>query len=274
MSRYESMFDRLRERREGAFIPFVMLGDPSPDTSLEIMRSLVDAGADALELGIPFSDPIADGPTIQAAAQRALAAGVTPAGCFEILARFREADTQTPIGLLVYANLVYTRGLADFYGHAAASGVDSVLVADVPAREADAFADAAGAAGVDPVLIAAPNTPEATLSRIAKTSRGYTYVVTRAGVTGAGRSGREDRVNLLEQMRDLGAAPPVMGFGISTPEQVRRAIDAGAAGAISGSAVVDRLTAALDKGHDPGPAIAGFITEMKHATRTAQSDAG
>ncbi|MGM0555954.1 MAG: tryptophan synthase subunit alpha [Myxococcota bacterium] len=266
MSRYESMFARLRAADQGAFIPFVMLGDPTPDASLQIIRGLVDAGADALELGIPFSDPIADGATIQAAAQRALAGGVTPEACFEILREFRKTDATTPIGLLVYANLVYTRGLDAFYDRAASSGIDSVLVADVPARESAPFAEAAREAGVDPVLIAAPNTPDATLATIAEASRGYTYVVTRAGVTGAGRSGRENRRDLLGRLRELGAPPSVMGFGISRPEQVQSAIEAGAAGAISGSAVVDRLTESIEAGAlELGP-VKQFVAEMKAAT--------
>jgi tryptophan synthase alpha chain len=266
MNRYESMFDGLRRKKQGAFIPFVMLGDPTPDASLEIIEALVDAGADALELGIPFSDPIADGPTIQAAAQRALAAGVTPDNCFEILDRFRKTDETTPVGLLVYANLVYTRGIHNFYARAAASGVDSVLVADVPAREARPFADAADNTDVSPVLIAAPNTPDAALETVANTSSGYTYVVTRSGVTGAGEAGREDRRDLLAKLADLGAPPPVMGFGISRPEQVRLALESGAAGAISGSAIVDRLTANVG---DDGPsldAVTSFVADMKAAT--------
>jgi tryptophan synthase alpha chain len=268
MSRYHSMFSRLRDRDEGAFIPFVMLGDPTPEASLEVLHRLVDAGADALELGIPFSDPIADGATIQAAAQRALASGVTPQACFEVLREFREADDATPIGLLVYANLVYTRGLDAFYQRAGSSGVDSVLVADVPARESAPFAEAAAAEGVDPVLIAAPNTPDETLATIAATSRGYTYVVTRAGVTGANHSGREDQRDLLARLRALDAAPPVMGFGISRPEQVRNAISAGASGAISGSAVVDRLTAAMSNIEPDFADVETFVSAMKAATRS------
>lgn len=267
MNRYDTLFDRLEKHDEGAFIPFVMLGDPDPGASLELIHALVEAGADALELGIPFSDPIADGPTIQAAAQRALSAGVTPGSCFEILERFRESDRETPIGLLVYANLVYTRGLDSFYDRAEASGVDSVLVADVPARESEPFARAARSAGIAPVLIAAPNSPRSTLETVARTSEGYTYVVTRAGVTGAGRAGREDQDTLVDELNALGAPPAVMGFGISRPEQVRRALESGARGAISGSAVVDHLTAGLDSDSERFERVVDFVATMKAATR-------
>ncbi|MGZ8348009.1 MAG: tryptophan synthase subunit alpha, partial [Allosphingosinicella sp.] len=133
MKRYAQMFDRLRPRGEGAFGGFLMLGDPDPKTSLKLLDALVDGGADMIEVGIPFSDPIADGPVIQAAAVRALAAGVTPATCFTILSAFRARHPDIPVGVLTYANLVVARGRDAFYRRCAGAGVDSVLVADVPA---------------------------------------------------------------------------------------------------------------------------------------------
>ena len=157
MTRYTEMFEALKRNGEGAFVPFVVLGDPTPEASAEIIRALIAGGADALELGIPFSDPTADGPTIQAAGQRALAAGVTPADCWGMLTELREEAPHIPVGLLVYANLVVNRGMADFYSKAAGAGVDSVLVADVPSIEALPFAECASAHGVDPVLIAPQN---------------------------------------------------------------------------------------------------------------------
>ncbi|MDB5721813.1 MAG: trpA, partial [Alphaproteobacteria bacterium] len=134
--RYSAMFARLDERGEGAFGAFVMIGDPDLETSLLILDALAEAGADMVEVGIPFSDPVADGPTIQAAAERALAKGVTPADCFALLARFRARHPHIPVGILTYANIVIARGKAAFYRSAAEAGVDSVLVADVPAFEA------------------------------------------------------------------------------------------------------------------------------------------
>ena len=174
MSRYAAMFARLAEAREGAFGAFVMLGDPDLRASAAILDALVEAGADMLEVGIPFSDPIADGPVIQAAASRALAAGVRTADCFALLADFRARRPDVPVGILTYANLVVARGREDFYARAAAAGVDSVLVADVPLFEAAPFAASARAQGVDPVLIAAANTPPARLAEIAALGGGYT----------------------------------------------------------------------------------------------------
>lgn len=270
MSRYRSMFSRLGAAREGAFGAFVMLGDPGIEESAAILDSLVEGGADMLEVGIPFSDPIADGPVIQAAADRALAAGVTPADCFRLLSDFRTRHPDVPVGILTYANLVLARGRDSFYRAAAESGVDSVLVADVPVFEARPFVEAARANKVAPVLIAAQNTPDATLRRVAAVGEGYTYCVARAGVTGAGESVAFDHRDMLDTLAQNLAAPPVFGFGISKPEHVVAALDAGAAGVISGSAIV----ALAQAGHnDPASALRQFVCAMKAATLGAFSGA-
>ncbi|TMJ12082.1 MAG: tryptophan synthase subunit alpha [Alphaproteobacteria bacterium] len=259
MSRYGAMFQRLQGR--GAFGAFVMLGDPDPETSAGILDALVEGGADMLEVGIPFSDPIADGPTIQAASDRALAAGVRTADCFRLLAAFRARHPDVPVGVLTYANLVLARGREAFYGACREAGVDSVLVADVPAFEAEPFAAAARAEGVAPVMIAAAATPEATLARIARLGEGYTYCVARSGVTGAETEMRLDHGRLFETLKAHGAPPPVLGFGISKPEHVRQALDAGAAGVISGSAIVRLVEAG-----EPVEVIRDFVAGMKAAT--------
>lgn len=269
MTRYARMFERLQERREGAFVPFVVLGDPTPTISRRIIAKLIESGADCLELGIPFSDPIADGPTIQTATVRALEAGVTPEACWEILADVRASAPDLSIGLLVYANLVAHRDPARFYGRAARTGVDSVLVADVPTLEAAPFVDAALAAGVDPVLIAPPNADDARLQTIARFSRGYTYVVTRAGVTGADQAAGQGYRRLIDALRAHGSPPCMVGFGISEPSHVRTALDCGAAGAISGSAVVSRITANLGDEAAMLDSLGRFVRDMKAATRRA-----
>ncbi|NOT09635.1 MAG: tryptophan synthase subunit alpha [Gemmatimonadales bacterium] len=258
MSRYARLFERLAAKREAAFIPFVMVGDPDPAGSLAVIRTLALAGADALELGLPFSDPVADGPVIQAAATRALDAGVTRRQCWEIIAAVRAEFPDLPVGLLVYANLVCHREPAAFYADAARAGVDSVLVADLPVLEAGPVAAAARAHGVAPVFIAPPNADADRLRAIAEAGEGYTYVTSREGVTGADSMLRRDQSALIAQLVEFGAPPPVLGFGISTPDQVRAARAMGAAGVISGSAVV-RLAA-------EGGDLAGFVREMKEAT--------
>ena len=260
MTRYEAMFARLRARGEGAFGAFAMLGDPDLGTSAGILDALVEGGADMLEVGIPFSDPVADGPVIAAAATRALAAGVRTTDCFALLAAFRARNPAVPVGILIYANLVLARGLDAFYRSAAAAGVDSVLVADVPLFEAEPFAAAARSHGVAPVLIAAPNTPAERLKRIAELGGGYTYCVARAGVTGADPEVRLDHRSMLGALEAYGAPPPVLGFGISKPRHVEAALAAGAAGAICGSAIVGLIAEGRRS------ELAGFVAGMKSAT--------
>ena len=266
MDRYAAMFGRLAAAREGAFGAFVMLGDPDLETSAALLDSLVAGGADMVEVGIPFSDPVADGPVIQAAAARALAAGVRPADAFGLIRAFRARHPEVPVGILTYANLVVARGRDSFYRLAAEAGADSGLVADVPALEAQPFAAAAHAHGIAPVMIAAANTPAQRLAWIARLGGGYTYCVARPGVTGAEAEARFDHGEMLRALQAAGAPPPVFGFGISTPAQVAAALEAGAAGAISGSAIVARIAAGELDG------LAGFVAELKAATRRASGD--
>ncbi len=236
MSRYSAMFERLALAREGAFGAFLMLGDPDPKTSAALLDAVVEGGADMVEVGMPFSDPIADGPVIQAAAKRALDAGVRVADCFDLIDGFRARHPQVPLGILTYANLVVAR--AGFMCDAAQAGADSLLIADVPLLEAEPFVERMLQARLEPVLIAVANTPDATLARIARLSTAYTYCVSRAGITGTHAAGQFD-ASLVSRLRAEGAPPPVFGFGISGPEHVRSALGTGAAGVICGSAIVD-----------------------------------
>jgi len=260
MTRYAAMFDRCAAAEEGAFGAFLMLGDPDMETSATLLDALVEGGADMVELGIPFSDPVADGPVIQAAALRALGAGVRTQQCLELISAFHARQAGVPVGILTYANIVAARGIAAFCAELAAAGADSLLVADVPSIEAAPYADAARTAGIDLVMIAAPNTPRTTLAKIASLSSGYTYCVARAGVTGADAELSLDHRSLFASLAEVGAAPPVLGFGISSPDQVRKALASGAAGVISGSAIVARV--------EQGPAaVRDFVASMKAATR-------
>jgi len=264
---YETMFERLRSRGEGAFVPFVVLGDPNPATSLALIRTLVRSGADALELGLPFSDPVADGPVVQAASTRALGGGVRIADCWKIVRAVRTEFPATPMGMLVYSNLVLRHGAADFYRRASDAGADSVLVADAPILESAPLEEAAREARVAPVLIAPPNASDATLSAVASRSEGYVYVVTRPGVTGVDERLRDDSRRLIATLNELGAAPPMLGFGISKPTHVRAALDMGAAGAISGSAVVSHIPRMSGKLDQMLEAVGHFVREMKEASK-------
>jgi len=254
MSRYATMFERLNGH--GAFGAFLMLGDPDLETSARLLDELVEGGADMIEVGIPFSDPVADGPVIQAAASRALASGVGVSDCFELLAGFRGRHPTVPVGILTYANIVAAR--MGFMRDAAVAGADSLLIADVPALEAERFTREMEQAGIEPVLIAAANTPDATLKRIASLSKAYTYCVSRVGITGTHTGGEFDSA-LIERVKASGAPPPVFGFGISRPEHVRAALDSGARGVICGSAIVDLVSRRAD--------VASFVQSLKAVTR-------
>ena len=254
MSRYAAMFARLGN--EGAFGAFLMHGDPDLETSAALLDAVVKGGADMIEVGIPFSDPVADGPVIQAAGQRALSSGVRVGDCLELIASLRRRNSQVPIGILTYANIVRAR--TGFMRDAAEAGADSLLIADVPALEAEPFTREMEQAGLEPVLIAAPNTPDAVLKRIATLSKAYTYCVSRAGITGTHAGGQFDS-GMIERVKQAGAPPPVFGFGISKPEHVRTALEAGARGVICGSAIVDLVSRRED--------VASFVQSLKAVTR-------
>jgi tryptophan synthase alpha chain len=264
MSRYQAMFERCRAERRIAFGAFAMLGYPSRGATDALLDALVDGGADMIELGIPFSDPVADGPIIARASSLALEAGITPADCLAMIAAFRARHPDVPVGVLTYANIVVARGRGAFLAELATAGADSLLVADVPSIEAAEWSSESIRSGIDPVLIAASSTPGPALETIARLGRGYTYCVAREGVTGTGQAPRLDHRRLFDALGRLGAPPPVLGFGISTPGHVRASAEAGAAGAISGSAIVAR---AVD---GPG-AVRAFVAGMRAATSSLQT---
>ncbi|WP_394130089.1 tryptophan synthase subunit alpha [Shewanella maritima] len=264
--RYQQAFASLKQQQRGAFVPFVTIGDPNIELSFDIIKTLVDNGADALELGFPFSDPLADGPVIQGANIRALDAGSTPDSCFEIIKKVRNLYPEIPIGLLLYANLVYANGIDSFYAKAQQAGVDSVLIADVPMEEAQPFIDAAKQYDIAPIFIAPPNADSETLQQVSEKCEGYTYLLSRAGVTGTESKAGQPIDEILSKLAQYNAPPPLLGFGIAEPQQVAAAIEAGAAGAISGSAVVKIIEA---NQHQPKvllEQLASFTQNMKAAT--------
>jgi len=267
MNRYEKLFASLSDKNQGAFVPFVTVCDPNPEQSLKIMEALVEAGADALELGIPFSDPLADGPTIQGANIRALDSGATPDICFDLIGQVRAKYPDLPIGLLMYANLVYSRGIDNFYERCAKAGIDSVLIADVPTNESEEFVAAAKKHGVEPIFIAPPTASDETLTQVAELGGGYTYLLSRSGVTGAETKANMPVSTLLDRLNQFDAPPALLGFGISEPEQVKQAIEAGAAGAISGSAVVKIIENNVEQPDKMLQQLENFVSSMKAATQ-------
>lgn len=275
-SRYERLFADLNNANEGAFVPFIMLGDPNPGDSLDIIRTVIAAGADALELGVPFSDPVADGPTIQASHHRALTGGASVDGALELIRTIRGEFPHIPIGMLIYGNVPFTRGLDTFYREFAEAGADSILIPDVPVRESAPFVAAASRADIAPIFIAPARASAKTLEGVAKNSKGYIYAISRDGVTGTEK--QSQTVGLAEVVANItqfGGAPVLLGFGISNPQHVADAIAAGAAGAITGSAItriieahVSRETpAAITDMAKLKEELTAYVSEMKAATR-------
>lgn len=274
MSRYEKLFSSLAARGEGAFVPFIMLSDPDPETALAIVRAAVAGGADALELGVPFSDPVADGPTIQASHIRALEGGATVDSAIAQIRQIRAEFPDLPIGMLIYGNVPFTRGLETFYSEFQEAGADSILLPDVPVREGAPFVAAADKAGIDPIFIAPAQASEQTLQGVAQYSRGYIYAISRDGVTGTEKeSETQGLVDVVNNVKRFGGAPILLGFGISTPQHVADAVAAGAAGAITGSALTKIVDAHLDEDNKPtdglATAVTDFVAKMKAATKRA-----
>ncbi|MCA9508292.1 MAG: tryptophan synthase subunit alpha [Myxococcales bacterium] len=269
MSRYEKMFFELAQKNQGAFIPFVMLYDPDRAQCKKIIKTLIESGADALELGIAFSDPLADGPTIQKAGLRALHSRATVHESLDLVQEIRQEYPSVPIGILTYANLIFKNSLDWFYAHARDCGVDSVLVADVPILEIKPFYEAAIKHGVDPVLVAPINMPHERLKDVEHYGRGYTYVVTREGVTGADEKINFHHKDFLRALKNAGAPPAIFGFGISSPEHVSQALKQGAQGVISGSKIVSLIEGNLNSPEHMLDELALFVKAMKAATKLA-----
>jgi len=245
-------------------MPFVMAGDPGLGATAETLLALQRNGADLVELGIPYSDPLADGPVIQAAASRALAAGTTPARVLEQLAELRGRLT-LPVVLFTYSNPLLNRGMEAFCDAAAAAGAAGLVVPDLPLEEAEKLSAIAAARGLDLVLLVAPTTPPERMARIHAASRGFTYLVSVTGVTGV-RSALQERVGgLLGQLKAQGETPVAVGFGISAPEQARQVRDWGADGAIVGSALVKRMAEAHVQGRSVSEEAGRYCAELRSA---------
>jgi tryptophan synthase alpha chain len=236
MGRIGESFARRKAESRAAFVPFLTAGDPSLDRTVEAAVELEGAGADVLELGVPFSDPLADGPVIQRASERALDRGVTLEAVLGVVRRIRERS-ELPLLLFSYYNPLLQRGLERLAAEAAKAGVDGVLVTDLPLEEADGWLAAARGVDLDTVFLAAPTSPPDRLRRVAEASRGFVYAISRTGVTGECRALSDEAAPLVERLRGLTDVPVALGFGLSTPEQVAEAGKV-ADGVVVGSALV------------------------------------
>jgi tryptophan synthase alpha chain len=257
MSRIGERFRRLREQGRKGFVAFVTAGDPSLDRTVEIAREMEKAGVDVLELGVPFSDPLADGPIIQRSSERALARGVTLARVLEAVRRIRKTS-ELPLLLFSYFNPLLRFGLPALAREATAAGIDGVLVTDLPPEEADGWLEAARGAGLDTVFLAAPTSPDERLRRVAGASRGFVYAISRTGVTGERDALSDDAQPLLARIKALTPEPVALGFGISSPEQVAAAA-AVADAVVVGSALVRFLE------EQPDGDVAGQVRWLRSA---------
>src|SRR5271156_6519401 len=269
--RYKTRFAQLKSEGKRAFMPFTLLGWPDRDTSLKLIKQMIDSGASALELGIAFSDPIADGPVIQQAATEVLASGFKLENAFELLKEVRALDKDIPIGILVYFNMVLAQGIDKFFQRAKEVGVDGILVADLPAENADEIAPYAKKHEIDPILLVSPLTSTQRLETILKHASGFIYLLSRLGVTGTQRTQECDATlkTLIETIHNKTDVPVCAGFGISTAADARTMFDLGADGVISGSKVIQLASSSKDsKSLQP---LADYYKEMLAATALVAS---
>ena len=262
MNRYEKAFGEARKRGGAAFIPFAVAGDPSPGTFIDVIKAYVKSGADILEIGYPFSDPVADGPVNLRASQRAIKAGLDHAAFFSLIKKIR-AFTDIPIGILVYANVINHLGYDKFCGRAADAGIDSILVADMPPEEARGLGASMRRHGVGRVFIVSEFTPDERMRYICGHVDSFVYVVSRPGVTGADTTLSASVKTTLARLKKITDKPAAVGFGISTPEHVREVRKAGAQGVIVGSALVKEIEIAAIKGVNPSAALKKKASALK-----------
>lgn len=264
MKTYKQVFSELKEKNRTALIPFFVIGDPDFDTSLKIVKTAIDAGADVLELGIPFSDPIADGPTIQKADIRAMESGINIKKALEFIKKVKDYK-DVPIGLLMYYNLVYQYGAEKFFSDFYKAGVNSVLVADLSIDDADEIVGPAKSAGLDTVFMVTPVTKPERMETIASITTGFIYTVSVLGVTGSREKLSDTVGELVGKLKKLTNVPVCVGFGISKAEHAATVAKAGADGVIIGSKIVGLIENNLDNKEKMFTDISVFLSEVKSA---------
>jgi len=267
--RIDRRFAALKAEGRAAFVAYVMAGDPDAATALDIVKGLPAAGADLIELGFPFSDPMAEGPTIQRASQRALAQKMTLNGTLDIVRAFREGDQDTPIILMGYLNPLVNRGFETFAKQANDAGVDGLIVVDCPPEEADPLSDALEAEGLALIRLASPTTDDKRLPAVIRRTSGFVYYVSVAGVTGVKEANADAVAPAVERIRKASGLPVAVGFGIRTPEraaEVARVADA----AVVGSVLVDEIEAAAKLNENVTEKVLLKASELAKAVRSAR----
>ncbi|WP_281995895.1 tryptophan synthase subunit alpha [Ruegeria faecimaris] len=263
MTRIDAKFAALKAEGKKAFVSYIMAGDPDFDTSLEIVRGLPGAGVDVIELGLPFTDPMADGPTIQAAGQRALEGGMTLQRTLDLARAFRESDDTTPIVLMGYYNPIYSRGVERFLADATEAGIDGLIVVDLPPEEDDELCLPAQAAGLNFIRLATPTTDDKRLPRVLQNTSGFVYYVSITGITGAAEAQATNVGPEVSRIKSATDLPVIVGFGINTPEK-SRAIATVADGAVVGSAIVSQIAAGKSVGE-----VLDFVKSLADGAHSA-----
>jgi tryptophan synthase alpha chain len=262
MSKIAALFANLKANNKKGLIPFVTAGDPHPKLTVDVMHALVKGGADVIELGVPFSDPMADGPVIQRSSERALAQGVTLKQCLANVQQFRERNQHTPVVLMGYANPIEQMGHAQFASAAKAAGVDGVLVVDYPPEECEDFAKTMRNNGIDPIFLLAPTSSKERIHHAAQIASGYIYYVSLRGVTGAGNLNTQDVANVLPLIRQETSIPVAVGFGIRDAQSAK-AVSQTADAVVIGSRIVQLLEEA-NSGQEL-EVLERFIHEIRQA---------
>ena len=270
VARLDARFAALKREGRAGFVAYVMAGDPDAATALRVVQGLPAAGADIIELGFPFSDPMADGPAVQRAALRALAAGMTLQGTLTLARRFREGDGQTPIVLMGYLNPILTHGIERFATDAGAAGVDGVIIVDCPPEEADPVLAAFDPAGLALIRLAAPTTDDARLLTVVRRTSGFVYYVAVTGVTGGKSANAAAVAPAVERVRAASGLPVAVGFGIRTPDQAA-AVAKVADAVVVGSALVDAVADAVAQNRDPVAKVLETAAALAKSVRSART---
>jgi tryptophan synthase alpha chain len=275
LSRIKARFAALRAENRGALIPFLEAFDPDRETSATILAGMPEAGADLIEIGMPFTDPMADGPTIQAAGLRGLAAGATLAGTLELVRDFRVHDNATPVILMGYLNPLLSYGVPRFCANAAAAGVDGLIVVDLPSEEGDLLAHDAAAHGLDIIRLVAPTTSDTRLRQVLQGSSGFVYYVSITGITGTRTASSDELAAAIPRIRAATDLPIAIGFGVRSPAQAAEAVRHADA-AVVASALIDGLAAGLVDGRATPKSAADMLEQIRalaHAVRHAKDHA-
>lgn len=263
MTRIDDTFARLQAEGKKAFVTYVMAGDPNYDTALEVVKGLPEAGVDIIELGLPFTDPMADGPTIQLAGQRALAAGMTLEKTLQTVRDFRAGDSSTPIVLMGYYNPIYSRGVERFLSDAKEAGVDGLIIVDLPPEEDSELCIPAQKAGLNFIRLATPTTDDKRLPKVLENTSGFVYYVSITGITGAAAAQAGDVAPEVARIKSSTDLPIIVGFGVKTPETAQE-IASVADGTVVGSAIVERIA----RGDSPADVLA-FVKSLADGAHRA-----